>query len=127
MNRRITDEERGLTGSHPERKGKYASRKPLPKRAELESIFSDLLERRAACMADLEASGFVSVQERCLRGQLYRTPTLNPTLRIVQTTERQLVELAKVFIVADAAESQPGKKSDEELLASASKIIDGAN
>jgi len=124
---RISDQERSLTGSHPERARAYPVKHPLAKRVELESIFSDLLERRAACMADLKASGFVTTQERCVRGQLYRSLMMNPSLKICQQTEKQIVELAKVFIVADAAESEPGRKSDQQLIDEIDEMIRKAN
>lgn len=107
-----------LSGSHNVKRSLGYKAKPrLAKRETLEAIFQTLEARYAAAMTDLETNGLTIVEDHFDGKKLYQKRVPNPSLKIAQQCEKQLVALAKVLTADNAAAAAPGRKSDEELLA----------
>jgi hypothetical protein len=100
-------------------------RTALGKRAELEAMWKDLVERRDEALADIRENGLVISQDHFHREKLYLIKVPNPALKILQATERQLVQLAR--LLTEATEAPGGKKSAEQLLRETEEMLGNAN
>ena len=109
----------GASASKIKRSLAYPSKR-LAKRPDLEAIFEDLLQRRADALADVQTNGLFVKQDRISNGKLYQVRVENPSLRILQTTERQIVALARVLSIMPA---DPKASSSEEVLAELDELL----
>lgn len=101
-----------LTGSNKvSRALSYAPKPSLKHRRELEAMFSDLIERRAALLVDIRQRGLVFQEDRFNNNKLYRATIQHPGLKALQATERQIVSLAKV-LTSTAVASEPETTTD---------------
>ena len=101
----------------------YPAKRPLAHRDELEQLFADLHERRAEALEDVRTNGLVVYQDRYNNGKLYQIRVANPAVRILQATERQIANLAKMLTAAAIDEAGPGVKSDAGLCAEVDAMI----
>lgn len=89
---------------------------------ELEELWSDLTARRAEALADIKRDGLIIFQDRSHAGKVFAVRIVHPALRVAQTCERQLVQLAKI-LTTPAEEANPGKKSTDDILAESDALL----
>lgn len=129
MSHRTSIELLKLAGSpNLQRALKYAPKatKNLAHGQELEELWTDLAARRAEALADIKRDGLIIFQDRSHAGKIFAVQIVHPALRIVQTCERQLVQLAKL-LTTPAEEANPGKKSTADILAEADAFLKGVH
>jgi phage terminase small subunit len=80
-------------------------------RAEMERMFCELKDRRGELLADIRENGLLVFQEKWSNGKNIAVRVANPAIKLLQTTERQLVQLAKLI---GPAGSDPKGKTDFE-------------
>ncbi len=99
-NPRTPVEELRLAGSpNLKRALSYKDKPPaVAKRAELEQMFVDIMERRSEALADVRKDGLTIWQDHFHREKLYQKKVVNPALKIVQQCEKQLSQLAKQLV-----------------------------
>ncbi len=96
--------------------------KPLAKAADLEEMYSTLLARRGALLADVKENGVViTVEKSNSRGMVYRATVVNPAFTALRSTEIQIVQLAKIL---GDGERAPEQMSTEELLAATQHLVE---
>ena len=89
--------------------------KPLAKREELESIFSEVKARHIEALADVKKRGAVIWEDRWKGPKLIRVQVTNPYLKIAQQCERQMSTLAKQ-LTAYGASDKPAADPDVEAI-----------
>lgn len=99
--------------------GPPKAKNSLAKKEDLEALWNELAERYKEALADLKENGLMVFQDRSHAGKIFAVRVVNPALKIVQTTERQLVQLAKHLerYPAEPTGSNPKSMTVDELLA----------
>ena len=112
MNHRTPISELRLQGgTNLARALKRGPERALAKRADLEAMFADIMERRAEALADVKARGLLVYQDHFVRDKLYQKRVVNPSVKLAQACERQLVALAKALAAGPAADEQSEEKT----------------
>ncbi len=101
------------------------AKKNLAKKAELEDLWTELYARYVEALADIKENGMMVFQDRSHAGKIFAVRVVNPVLKVVQQTERQLVQLAKHLERYPADDDKP--KTANDVLADLDKVLAGVN
>jgi hypothetical protein len=118
MSHRTSISDLRLAGSaNLKRALKYPPKAPktLAKGPELEELWNDIVARRAEAVAHIKKNGMLINQDRSHAGKIFVVEVVNPMVRVLQTCERQLVQLAKMLTEVAEDEAERPKTPLEEL------------
>jgi hypothetical protein len=93
------------------------TKKLLPKREEIESVFADLQERRAELKTEIKNRGlFVEEQHWCGDKVIVKREP-NPALKLLTVVERQIASVARLLAMFTGADDSNATKNalDREL------------